>query len=225
LEIIRIRLLGSVNIGLYAKATNKYLIYHSDIVRRRVEKLLSKLDVLGLPVKPINTRVISPFIAVNSRGIIISKYTYPDIKESIKNVAIEHGLELVELDTKYTAVGNLIIINDNAALVSPIIPTSSRKLIADRLDVEVSCATIGRTSYIGSLLVANNHGALAAPIIRDDELEIIKSVLHVDIYTGTVNNGIQFISSGLIANDKVVFVGEDTVGRELFVISQAFGGG
>jgi translation initiation factor 6 (eIF-6) len=35
---------------------------------------------------------------------------------------------------------------------------------------------------------------------------------------------VPFISSGLVVNDKGIIVGEDTVGRELFVLTQAFGG-
>lgn len=225
MEIIRIKILGSVNIGLYAKATNKYLIYYSDIVKRKVNKLINKLGVYGLPIKPVNTRVISPFVAANSYGMVISKYVDLDIKENIKRMADEFNLNIVELDVKYTAIGNLIAMNDKTAIVSPLISHKARREIADILDIEIISTTIGRASYIGSLLMINNKGALAAPIIRDDELDVIKSFLNVDVYMGTVNNGIQFISSGLIANDKVVFVGENTVGRELFVISQAFGGG
>ena len=224
MEVLRIKLLGSVNIGLYAKATNRFLFYHADIIKRKVDTLIEKLGVEGVPLKPTNTRIVSPFFAANDAGIVLSKYVYPDIRESLIEAAKVCKLNIVELDTKYTAVGNLVILGDRVALVSPLIPHAARKLIADALNVEVACITIGRTSYIGSLLVVNSKGGLAAPIIRDDELDIIQSLLKVNVYTGTVNNGIQFISSGLIANDRVIFVGEDTVGRELFVISQAFGG-
>jgi len=222
LEINRLKILGSVNIGLYAKANNNFLIYYSGITSRKVKKLINGLKVEPIPIKPLNTRIISPFIALNSRGLIISRYLDLDLKDNIKSAIKGKDLELVELDTKYTAIGNLVIINDHAALTSPILPNRVRREIADKLDVEVSSITIGRFSYIGSLMVVNNIGGLAAPVIKEDELNFIRSLFKIDVLTGTVNNGIYFVSSGIILNDKAIYVGENTVGRELLLISQAF---
>jgi len=224
LEIGRIRLLGSVNIGLYAKASNSILLYHADILRRKVDQLVSDLKVRPVPIKPLNTRVISPFVAMNSRGLVISRHVDADLKENIVKAIGGLDLKLVELDVKHTAIGNLIAMNDRAALVSPILPSRVRRIIADELDVEVSSMTIGRASYVGSLLAVNNHGGLVAPIVKDDELDFIRSLFRVDVYTGTVNNGDPFVSAGMILNDNAIYVGENTIGRELMVISQAFGG-
>jgi translation initiation factor 6 len=224
LEIARISILGSVNIGLYIKATNKYFLYHSEILERKIKTLNKFLRTDGIPIKPLNTRVISPFIAGNKDGVIISKYADGDLLTNIKNSMKDHGLKTVVLDTKYTALGNLTVFNDRYALVSPLIPINARRLIADELGVEVAACTIGRASYIGSLLVINNKGGLVSPVIRDDELEFIESFLKINVFSGTINSGVPFISSGLVVNDKGIIVGEDTVGRELFVLTQAFGG-
>lgn len=222
MEISKLKILGSVNIGLYAKASNNFLIYYSDITSRKIKKLIEGLNVSPIPVKPLNTRVISPFLSLNSRGIVISRHLDLDLKENIKEAIKDKDIKLVELDTKYTAIGNLIVMNDRAALVSPILPNKIRKVIADELDIEVSTITIGRFSYIGSLMVVNNLGGLVAPVVKNDELSFIQSLFKIDILTGTINNGIYFISSGIILNDKAIYVGENTVGRELLVISQAF---
>lgn len=225
MEIVRISLLGSVNIGLYVKATNHYFIYHSDIVKRKVRVLKETLSAEAIPIKPLNTRVISPFIAGNKNGVVISRYVDSDFLHNIKESLEGSGLKVVVLNTKYTALGNLTVFNDHSAVVSPIIPIEVRKVIADELDVEVAACTIGRASYIGSLLVVNNGGGLTSPTIREDEHQFIESFLKINVLSGTINSGTPFISSGLIVNDNGMVVGEDTVGRELFVLSQAFGGG
>lgn len=225
MEINKIRFLGSVNIGLYAKASNYILLYYAGIIKRRLNEIVSGLEVTPIPVRPLNTRVISPFIVLNNRGVLISKYMDPDFKENIKMSIKDKGVNYVELDVKYTAIGNLIVVNDKAALVSPIIPYKIRKTISDELDVEVSAMTIGRASYVGSLMIVNNKGGLVAPFIKDDEYDYIKSLFNINLSAGTINNGIPFISSGIILNDKAIYVGDDTVGRELLVISQAFGDG
>ena len=224
MEIVRISLLGSVNIGLYVKATSHYFIYHSDILARKVKVLRNMLGVEGIPIKPLNTRVVSPFIAGNKYGVIISRYVDSDLLYNVKESMEKNGLKVVVLDTKYTALGNLTVFNDKYALVSPIIPIEVRRVIADELDVEVAACTIGRASYIGSLLVVNNKGGLVSPSIREDEHIFIESFLKINVFSGTINSGVPFISSGLVVNDNGIVVGEDTVGRELFVLTQAFGG-
>ena len=136
----------------------------------------------------------------------------------LKDIDINIGV----LDSKYTSLGNLVLANDKGAVVSPILPISSRKQISDLLDVEVVSTTIGRFSYIGSLATSNNNGVLTSPVIKDDEKIIIEDVLKAPLYTGTINGGVEFISSGVVVNDNGIVVGSATTGRELMMISQAF---
>lgn len=220
--MIRIKIFGGDYIGLYAKASNSYILYHSAIPKRKVAILEEELDASPHPVHLINTLIISPFIAGNRNGVVIpylfEEYAKDELIKSLKSIDINIGV----LKSKYTSLGNLILANDMGAVVSPIIPISSRKTISDILDVEVVPGTIGRFSYTGSLSISNSHGILVAPIIRDDEKMIIEDTLKTPLYTGTINGGVEFISSGIVVNDNGVVVGSATTGRELMTISQAF---
>jgi len=60
------------------------------------------------------------------------------------------------------------------------------------------------------------------PKATEEEIKIISEVLHVEVEPATVNSGIPFLSSGIVANSKSVIVGSLTSGPELIMISRAF---
>ncbi len=221
--MIRIKIFGVDNVGLYVKATNKYFIYHSLIPSHKVGILRNELKVEPIPVPLINTLIITPFIACNSNGILIPTLFEEDACNNLKKAANRLGINFQIVDIKYNTLGNLILANDRGAIVSPIIPQSIRRIISDTLDVEVVTGTLGRFSYVGSLAVVNNYGGVITPIVKDDEINLAEEVLKVSLLKGTVNGGSEFISNGLIANDKGVIVGSKTTGKELMIITQALG--
>ena len=54
-----------------------------------------------------------------------------------------------------------------------------------------------------------------------EELETIKDVLKIQMDVGTINGGIPFIRSGLLANDNGAVIGNMTTGPEILIISNA----
>jgi translation initiation factor 6 len=219
----RLKVFGSDNIGLYIKASNSFFLYHSSIPDKKIREVESELETIPVPVYLINTLILSPFIVCNNNGVILpylfEEYAKEELVRRLKNLDINIGV----IKEKYTSLGNLVLANDKGAIVSPILSLSARKMIADTLDIEVISSTIGRFSYVGSMAVSNNNGVLASPVAKDDEIRMIEDVLKVSLYTGTINGGIEFVSSGIVANDNGVVVGSSTTGRELMIISQAFG--
>lgn len=221
--MIKLKIFGGDHIGLYIKASSSFFLHHSTIPANKIDVLRKELGVPSIPVYLVNTLVTSPFIACNKNGVLVSHLFEDYALEELKKALEIFGLNLGVIRERYTSFGNLVLANDKGAVVSPILSLSTRKTIADVLDVEVVSMTIGRFSYIGSLGVSNNAGVLVAPVTKEDEAKVIEDVLKVSLYTGTINGGIEFISSGIIANDKGVVVGSSTTGRELMVITQAFG--
>ena len=220
--MIKIKVFGGDYIGLYVKASNAYLLYHSSIPIQKINLLKKELHVPALPVYLVNTLIVSPFLAGNKNGLVIPYLLEDYARESLVNSLRELDINIGIIRDKHTSLGNLILANDRGAVVSPIMSISSRKLISDVLDVEVTTSTIGRFSYVGSLAVSNNAGTLIAPVVKDDEKIIIEDVLKTSLYTGTINGGVEFISSGTVVNDNGVVVGTATTGKELMMISQAF---
>lgn len=223
--MLRIKIFGSPNIGLYLYATNKYFLYHSSIPIKKVEMVTKELEVPPIKLYLTDTLITAPFIVGNSNGLLIPDIFEDFALEQLKNDVRDLDINIAIIGSKYNALGNIIVANDKGALISPIIPYRLKKMISDALDVEVSTITIGRFSYIGSLVVTNSKNGLVAPMVKEDEKKILEDLLKVKLYEGTINGGGEFIKLGLVVNDYGVVVGEDTSGAELMNISSVFEGG
>jgi len=220
LAILKFDVLGSVHIGNYAIASNSYLITLDELGERKLNEMGKILNVKVIGIRLINCRIIRPFFAGNSNGLIISKIVD---EETIRRIKKGLDLKIEVLNSKYTAVGNLITANDKGCIISPVLSKKEAKKIEEVLDVEVVQAPISQATYVGSLLRANNRGGIITPYAEDEEIEKVKSVLKVGIHRGTINSGMHFISAGIIVNDYGILVGGLTDGTELMNISEAFG--
>jgi translation initiation factor 6 len=125
------------------------------------------------------------------------------------------------METKKTAYGNLVLANDKGAVVDPSFSKSEKKQISNTLGVEAIPGEIAGLPYVGSLAVTTNKGTLAHPGIKDKEKDLLEDVLKVPVEKGTVNCGIPYIGTGLIANSRAGVVGSLTTGPEMFIIENA----
>jgi translation initiation factor 6 len=125
------------------------------------------------------------------------------------------------METKKTAYGNLVLANDFGAVVDPRFKGPTIKQISKTLGVEVVRAEIAGLPYVGSLAVATNKGILAHPLLKDKERKVLEKVFKVPVDVGTVNCGIPYVGTGLIANSHAAVAGSMTTGPEMFIIGNA----
>jgi translation initiation factor 6 len=125
------------------------------------------------------------------------------------------------LNSKFTAIGNLISANDKGAIVSNLFSEEVDQDIEDTLGVPIQRMSIGGFVQVGSMVVATNAGAIVHPNANDAEVNRISETLQIEAEPATVNGGSPFLSSGLIANFSSVIVGNLTTGPELIMISRA----
>jgi translation initiation factor 6 len=131
-------------------------------------------------------------------------------------------LNVERVRTKFTAIGNLIAVNDNGAIVSPLFKGEIDHQIQDVLGVPAHSMTVGGFVQSGALIVATNVGAGIHPKATEEEIEEISEVLQVPSEAVTVNGGVPFLSSGIVANSKAIVVGNLTSGPELIMLSRIF---
>ena len=157
----------------------------------------------------------------NSNGIVLSNMVLDEEFEAIKKKVGDVNVDVIE--GRYTAVGNLVLANDKAALASSILPRKAVKKIQDILGVEVVTGRIAKRSYVGSLAVITNSGGVVFAEISEEEEKKLSELFKVDVIPGTVNDGVGFVRSGIIANSKGAIIGSMTTGPELMIISRALG--
>ena len=106
-------------------------------------------------------------------------------------------------------------------LVDPRFKEAEIKKISKALGVEAVPTEIAGLPYVGSLAVATNKGLLAHPLLKDDERKTLESVFKVPVDVGTINCGVPYVGTGLIANSHAAVAGSMTTGPEMFIIGNA----
>jgi translation initiation factor 6 len=208
----------SPNVGLFTRTNDKTLLLPFGFADTKTKKLKEYLDVKEIfHVSIAGTRLIGPMTVMNNNGILLPS-TVSD--EEIQTVR-QTGLNVERLDSKFTAIGNLISANDKGAIVSNLFSKEVDQDIEDTLGVPIQRMSIGGFVQVGSMVVATNAGAIVHPNANDAEIKRISEILQIEAEPATVNGGSPFLSSGLIANFSSVIVGNLTTGPELIMISRA----
>lgn len=212
MTVIRSNAHGDPSVGLYGFATEKLAIFgHLQGKLENELKTALHVDIVNTTIAGTNLAGI--FSAGNSNGIIVPEIAY---KNEVKN--IEKRTDVLVLKSKYTALGNLILVNDGGCLISEKLE-KHKKSLEDLFKVEVETSKIAGLDLVGSLAVCNNRGCVVSKDIKKGEKEILERVLKVKAEAATVNFGSSFLKSAIIANSGSLIVGDQTSGPELERIS------
>lgn len=201
------------NLGLYGIATDRYIVIGSGIATGSIEDNENLKNVKIIKTSVANTNFAGIFLSGNSNGIVVSK-EIPRIENELKNI----GCDILFLDTKYTALGNLILMNDKGCVISHLLKRQKEK-IERFFGIECEIAS-KKFAVIGSLGVATNVGCLVSPLISYEEIKKIEKALKVKVDVGTANFGSYFIGACILANSKVAIVSPKNSGIELSKIEE-----
>ena len=207
------------NIGIYTKTNDKFVFVPNGFADTKAKTLASYLKAEYVFASVANTRVLGTMMVINNNGVLLpslcSQWEVDSFKKTTKlNVGI--------LDTKHNALGNLIAANDKGGVVSPKIPSEAVKIIIDTLGIEVIQKKVAGYHQAGVMVSANNVGGIIHPETDEDDIRAISDVLKVKLEPATINGGIPYISSGILANNNAVVVGNLTNGPEIMMLTRAF---
>lgn len=196
---------GDPSIGFYATVTNTGAIIPPEFQKSGF------FDVETCETYIAKTRLVGLFTAGNSNCILVPGSTTSHEKKKLE----ESGVEFHVLDSRENALGNLILANDNGAIISERI-SGNREEIEGALGVPVEVGEVAGLPNPGVCGAANNRGVLLHREATEEEAEHISDVLDVEeVDIGTINLGSPYIGSGLVGNDENILVGEDTSGPEI----------
>jgi len=220
LGILRADVYGSPNIGVYCHSSETTAIVPPGLTKKKLDRVRQYLGVRVCVTNIGGCALLGVLVTSNSNGIVLP-HTIHDHELN----AVQGGLEVraTVAQERWTALGNIVLANDNGAVIHPGASESLAKTVAETLGVDVVTATIGGLPYVGSLAVATNKGVLAHHAITDRERAIIEKALKVPVEAGTINGGVPYIRAGLLANTKGAVVGPLTSGPELMAITRTLG--
>ncbi len=219
MDIFKYDVYRGPNIGVYITANDDFVLLPMGFAKSKAEKLAKYLEAKPLFVSVANTRLMGALMSMNNNGILLPTTAYQDEYDFLKK---ETGLEVGVLDSKYTALGNVICANDKGAVVSPWLSKSDVETIAQVLDVEVVQKRISGLNQVGAMMVANNSGAVIHPEADEEDMKMFANVLGVHLEHATINGGVPFVESGILANNKSIVVGTLTTGPEIMMLTRAF---
>jgi translation initiation factor 6 len=209
---------GDPNIGLYGFATDEYCILGLnpqrnilDVVKKTIDKRIIVTTISG-------TELAGIFIAGNSNGLLVPKIV-EDFE--VRKLEKELGINIQVLESRDTALGNLVLCNDNGCLISRSL-IKFKAAISDALGCEVVTGTIADLDIVGSAAAATSKGCLCHREATEKEMKKIEDILKVRVDVGTVGYGSPFIRSGVIVNSKGVLYADGTTGAELGRIEEVF---
>jgi len=218
MPIVLADVFGSPNIGVYCFANEKIAIVPPGLTKRKMDQIAETLGVEVCSTTIGGSTLVGALVTGNSNAVLVPH----TIREYELSRIVEHANAVV-VDSKWTALGNVVLTNDSGALIHP---ESSEELITainDELKVKPTFGKLGNLPFVGALAVATNKGAMLSPNTLDEEREVAKSALHVETELSSTNGGISFVKSGILANSKGAVVGPLTRGAELMQVSRTLG--
>jgi len=207
------------NLGVYITVNDSIGLVPMGFAKTKSDKLAEYLNIEIHNTAIANTRLIGALSVMNNKGILLPTTAYQNEYDYLKK---ETDLQVGVLDTKFNALGNVICANDKGAIVSPWLSKQDCQTISDVLGVEVIQKRIAGFNQTGVVLIANATGAAIHPEADEEDMKVIANVLGVKIEQCSINNGIPYVSSGILANNHCIVVGSLTTGPEIMMLTRAF---
>ncbi len=214
----RLKIAGSSLLGVFAKCTDKVLLVPQEVGEADRQVLEAGLKVPSVQVLAGVGSILGSLVAANSNGFVVTHHAG---SEELK-VLREHG-QVARLPARINAAGNVILVNDSAALVHPELSSRACETIEQTLGVKLEKGTIGGLKTVGMAGVATNKGLLVHPRICEEEIAVLEGLFELPVDVGTVNLGSPLVGSGVLANSHGYFAGTGTSGPELGRIEDALG--
>ncbi|MFW5937697.1 MAG: translation initiation factor IF-6 [Halanaeroarchaeum sp.] len=218
--MLRTAFFGSPYVGVFAEATDDYVVVRPDLDDDVVESLEDELEAAVVPTTVGGSATVGALLAGNENGILVSSRATDREMERLEDAT---GLPVAKIPGRINAAGNVVLANDSGAFVHPDLSRDAIQVVNETLSVPVTRGNVADVQTVGTAAVANNRGALCHPKATDEELDAIEAALEVHADIGTINYGGSLVGSGLLVNDAGYVVGQDTTGPEIGRIEDALG--
>lgn len=200
--------------GLFCLVTDSVAVFPKRL-KLNEEELEEKLGVPVIRGEVMGSPLLGVFLAGNSRCIVAPSLLGEEEEESFR------GVEVRRIPGKFTALGNLLLVNDRGGLVSPALPAKTVEELSSALGVPLERGTVSGLKTVGSAGVVTNKGALLHPDATEEEIERARRVLGVPVSTGTACDGEKYVGICVAANSRGFLTGGPTTGAELGLIERA----
>lgn len=214
---------GDPNLGIHGFATDSYCILGKSVPEKHIKFLQEIFDVPLIKASIYGTDLIGIFCAGNSNILLIPKIIFKKELEHLKHALKELKIEICIFDTKHTALGNNLLLNDHVIFASTRFSRREIQSLKKLFGLPIKQTDLAGVPTPGSIGVITNKGGIFSTNLSEQDIEFLESILGFEIGIGTVNMGNPFISAGLVANSNGFAVGDRSSGFEISRIDESLG--
>ncbi|MFC1801025.1 translation initiation factor IF-6 [Nanoarchaeota archaeon] len=209
----------SSNVGLYLYTNNKFCLL-SSIIPKKLEKPIH--EVLKVPLIKTNlcgTNLNGVFASGNDHCLLLPQITLDAELKNLEKNKINYHI----ITTDHTALGNNIIANNNAALISPDLADYQSEIKKALKVKQIKTFSLGEIQTIGSLIALTKKGVAVSNLASDKETSQIEHFFKIKAHKATVNLGNPYIGAGLVVNNHGFIFGQRTGGPEAVHLDEVLG--
>jgi len=151
---------GDPNVGAFAVITNEIVFTSPHMSKKSIDTLGRAFNVPLVQSTVASLDVVGLMSVANCSGLLLP-YTTRDEELAVIKRSVDITVDW--LDNKMTALGNIILANDNGAICHPDFDSKAIKKISDVLDVEVVPGTVAKLPIVGVSSVVTSQGAVVHP--------------------------------------------------------------
>jgi len=207
------------NIGLYGFANNQVCLLGNDATATQVDEIHKALKVPVHKLSLYHSSLIGAFVAGNNKCILIPSIIDDDEIAILNKLGIKHHI----LNTDFNALGNNMIANDHACIISPVLEPWKDEIKVALGVKHIEINPIENIPTIGSLAALNDKGCLLSAFATPEQAAWVQELLEVPVTRGTINLGSPFVGAGIITNTHGFIFGERTGGPEAVAADEALG--
>ena len=221
MRVLQTDFFGDHNLGLFSTMSEEFCLIGNPLSKKKSSDIAKVTGAKLFQTTIANSEIVGIFCSMNSNGIVIPKITTDREIAALKKFGKENDLNINMIGTKFTALGNVVLCNDNGAVVSNLVSAKDKKTIEDCLGVPAEYSTVAGLDSVGSCGLATNKGCILHRDATDEEIKTVDGTLKVESDIGTANYGSPFVGSCVIGNSNGVVAGDSTTGPEITRIMEA----
>jgi len=217
MEIVKSTVNASPFLGVFCLATDDVVLLPNRVENKEM-KNFEKLGVEIVNVSVANSSLTGVFVAGLGNKFALPYFSE---KNEIKFFE-ENDLEVITVSS--TALGNLVAMNKNGGIASPLLNKKDVDKMQEFFGVEFEQKQVAGFDLPGAALVVTNKGFIVHPNIGKDEFSGLEKFFGVRGSSTTANYGDPFVGNDVIANSDAAVVGAYTSGHELIRIDEGLRG-
>ncbi|AJF60623.1 MAG: translation initiation factor IF-6 [Candidatus Diapherotrites archaeon] len=210
---------GSPFVGVFAVASEDFFLVPFSIEKKELAGIEEKLGAKVVKASLASSPLLGVLSVMLGKMIALPETV---IEEEVAFLE-RHGMQAKKLEGIH-ALGNLIAVNENGGIASPLIGKKTVEGLEKFFGVHFSRMTVAGSNLAGAATTVTNKGFIVHPNIKQDEFRELEKIFGVRGQPTSANYGDKFIGNDIVANSKGALIGEFTTSYEVLRINEGLSG-